>query len=50
MPKPKSKQQAAYLGLIAAGDVRNPRINQGEAKAMLRGVKVKALPKKVKKR
>jgi hypothetical protein len=41
----KSKRQAGYLGAIIAGKVQSPHITPTMAREMLRGSKVKRLPK-----
>ena len=42
---PKSKAQAGLLGLIASGQRKSAGITQDQAREMLRGAKVKNLPK-----
>lgn len=41
----KSKKQAGFMGLIAAGKKKVKGLNKKKAKEFLRGVKVKMLPK-----
>ena len=48
MPKIKSKSQARYLGAIAGGQLKKKGLSKTKAKEMLRGSKLKKLPKKVK--
>lgn len=51
MPKAKSKAQAGLFGAIIAGKARKAEgMSVEEAKERLRGVKVKGLPKKAKKK
>lgn len=51
MPKPKSKAQARLFGAIAAGKSTKAKgMSKAEAKARLRGAKVKKLPARAKKK
>lgn len=51
MPKAKSKKQAALFGAIAGGKARKGTgMSSEEAKKRLRGVKVKKLPYRKKKK
>jgi hypothetical protein len=52
MPKAKSKAQARLFGLIAAGKKTRKAtgMTRAEAKRRLRGVKIKKLPRRAKKR
>lgn len=43
-----SKAQAGFLGAIIGGTASAPGLSKAEAKDMLRGVKVKKLPKRKK--
>lgn len=44
---PVSKQQAAFLGLVAAGKItRKSAPSRAKAREMLRGSKLKGLPKR----
>jgi hypothetical protein len=42
----KSKQQARFLGAIASGRIKRKSISKSTAREMLRGTKVKRLPKR----
>ncbi len=47
----KSKKQAAFFGAVAGGKARKGKgLSKAKAKEMLRGTKVKKLPKKIKKK
>lgn len=46
----KSKQQAKFMGMIASGKLKKKGLSKDKAKEFLRGVKVGALPRKVKKK
>lgn len=51
MPKAKSKRQARLFGAVAGGKKTKAKgMSKSEAKGRLRGVKVKSLPQKAKKR
>jgi 50S ribosomal subunit-associated GTPase HflX len=51
MPKAKSQAQARLFGAVAGGrSTKAKGMTKAEAKRRLRGVKVKKLPKRVKKR
>jgi hypothetical protein len=51
MPRPKSRAQAGFYGLIASGAITRPGFTKTAARNDLRGAKVKGLPKhKTKKR
>lgn len=43
-----SKAQAGFLGAVIAGDAKVPGLSKTEARDMLRGGKVKDLPKESK--
>lgn len=45
----KSKAQAGLMGAVASGKKKIKGLSKAEAKEMLRGSKVKSLPKKKKK-
>ena len=45
----KSQKQAKFFGIIASGKIKKKGLSKAKAKEFLRGVKVKKLPKKVKK-
>lgn len=48
---PKSKKQAAFLGLVAAGKItRKGTPSRAQAREMLRGSKVKPLPTRARKK
>jgi hypothetical protein len=42
----KSKSQAGFMGMIAAGKIKKKGLTKDKAKEFLRGVKVKNLPQK----
>jgi hypothetical protein len=44
MPPPKSKAQARFFGAIAGGRLKKKGFSRKEARNRLRGVKVKRLP------
>ena len=46
----KSQQQAKFMGLVASGEIKKKGLSEEKAKEFLRGVKVKKLPRKVKKK
>jgi len=46
MPKPVSKAQAHYFGLIASGKRKVKGFSAKEARNRLRGTNVRALPKR----
>ena len=51
MPKAKSKAQARLFGAVAAGKKTKAKgLSRAEAKERLRGVKVKRLPQRAKKK
>lgn len=51
MPKKaKSVQQARFFGAIAGGELKKKGLSKAKAKEMLRGTKMKELPKKKKKK
>ncbi len=45
----KSQAQAGFMGMVAAGKIKKKGLSRAKAKEFLRGVKVKKLPKKIKK-
>jgi hypothetical protein len=50
MPKAASKAQARFFGAIAGGRVKRKGFSRKEARDRLRGVKLKRLPYKKKKK
>ena len=46
----KSKAQAKFMGIIASGKKKVKGLSKEKAKEFLKGVKVKKLPKKAKKK
>ena len=50
MPKAKSQAQAGFFGLIKSGKVKKKGFSASEAGKRLKGVKVKSLPKRVRRR
>lgn len=50
MPRPKSQKQARFFGAIAGGKVKRKGFSKKTAHDSLRGVKVKRLPAKAKKK
>jgi len=50
MPKAKSKAQARFFGAVAGGKVRKKGLSKKEARTRLRGVKMKKLPARKKRR
>lgn len=46
----KSKAQAKFMGAIAGGKLKKKGLSKTKAKEFLKGVKVKKLPKKSKKK
>lgn len=48
--KPVSKQQARFFGAVASGAAKAPGLSKEEAKRKLKGVKIKKLPKRAKKK
>ena len=45
----KSQKQAGFMGMIASGKFKKKGLSKAKAKEFLRGVRVKKLPKKIKK-
>jgi hypothetical protein len=50
MPKAKSKAQARFFGAVAGGKVRKKGLSRKEARTRLRGVRVKKLPARSRKK
>jgi hypothetical protein len=50
MPPPKSRAQARFFGAIAGGKIKRKGFTRAEARNRLRGVKVKKLKARVKRR
>ena len=46
----KSKKQAGFMGMIASGKKKIKNLSRAKAKEFLRGVKVKKLPNKKRKK
>ena len=46
----KSKQQAKFFGLLASGKMKKKGLSKGKAKEFLKGVRLKSLPNKIKKK
>ena len=45
----RSQEQARFMGAIAGGQIKKKGLSKAKAKEFIRGVKIKSLPKKVKK-
>ena len=45
----RSQAQARFMGAIAGGQIKKKGLSKAKAKEFIRGVKIKRLPKKVKK-
>jgi hypothetical protein len=50
VPKPVSKRQARFFGAVAGGKARGSGMTRKEARDRLRGIKLKNLPEKRRKR
>ena len=50
MPKAKSKAQARFFGAVAGGRIKKKGLSRKEARARLRGVKMKRLPSRKRKK
>jgi hypothetical protein len=50
MPPPKSRAQARFFGAIAGGRLKKKGFSRKEARNRLRGVKVKRLPARKRKK
>jgi len=50
MPPPRSKAQARFFGAIAGGKIKRKGFSKKEARDRLRGVKIKKLPARKRRR